>query len=194
MAYTTRRPLLNEMRKNNDAAWREFLSTYSPLIRLIARQYRLTDEETDELIQDVCVAMIQRDALGKYDEAQGRFRTYLGRIVSNCAIDLMRRRPVPTQSATERFNNIPAEQPSQTTPLIDDGDEILLQMAMEDVRSRCDDLTFMAFEFHIRQNRPAKEVAQALGVSEQNVYLSSSRIVKRIKAAVERLQKQLDKQ
>ena len=194
MAYTTRRPLLNEMRKNNDAAWREFLSTYSPLIRLIARQYRLTDEETDELIQDVCVAMIQRDALGKYDEAQGRFRTYLGRIVSNCAIDLMRRRPVPTQSATERFNNIPAEQPSQTTPPIDDGDEILLQMAMEDVRSRCDDLTFMAFEFHIRQNRPAKEVAQALGVSEQNVYLSSSRIVKRIKAAVERLQKQLDKQ
>ena len=185
--------MLNEMRNHNDAAWREFLSTYSPLIRLIAKQHRLTDEETDELIQDVCVVIIQRDAIGKYNASQGRFRTYLGRIISNCAIDLIRRRPAPTQSTTERLNNIPAEQPSQTTqPPIEANDEFLLQMAMEEVRSRCDDVTFMAFEFHKRQNRPAKEVAQELGISEQNVYLSSSRIVKRIKAAVERLAKQLN--
>ena len=72
-------------------------------------------------------------------------------------------------------------------------EEFLLEKAMEEVRSRCDDLTFLAFDFHVRQKRPAKEVAQALGISEQKVYLSSSRITQRLKEAVERLGKELDK-
>ena len=192
MAYTTRQSLLDGMRQKQDSAREEFRTTYAPLIRLVARKKRLTNAETEELEQDVCVTMVQRDALGKYNPEQGRFRTYLGRIINNCAVDLIRKRPSQSQVTTRRFNSIPAETPEPAN-MTSEWEEFLLGKAMEEVRSRCDDLTFLAFDFHVRQKRPAKEVAQALGISEQKVYLSSSRITQRLKEAVERLGKELDK-
>ena len=192
MAYTTRKSLLDAMHANQDSAWEEFRATYTPLIRLVARKKRLTEPETVELEQDVCVAMVQRHALEKYTPELGRFRTYLGRIIHNCAIDLIRKRPAEQSVSTRHFNNATDEESGGTEELNHEWEEFLLEKAMAEVRSRCDDITFLAFEFHVRQQRPAKEVAEALGISEQKVYLSSSRITQRLKEAVERLKKELD--
>ena len=186
MAYTTRRPMLEGMRNNQDSAWQEFRSTYAPLIQLIATKKHLTKEESAELSQDVCVKMVQRNALEKYDATRGKFRTYLGRIINNCATDIIRKRPKPSQITTRQFNNIPADSTPREA-VSQNEDDSLLQLAMDNVRARCDDLTFLAFEFHSRQHRPAKEVAKELGVSEEKVYLSSSRIIQRLKKEIERL-------
>ena len=153
----------------------------------------LTDQETDELLQDVCVTMVQRDAIGKYNPAQGRFRTYLGRIINNCAVDIIRKRPAEQSVSTRHFNNTTDEEAEVVEELTHEWEEFLLEKALAEVRSRCDDLTFLAFDFHVRQQRPAKEVAEALGISEQKVYLSSSRITQRLKETVEHLQKELEK-
>lgn len=193
MAYTTRQSMLNGMRQNQETAWEDFRTTYAPLIRLIARKKNLTDQETDELLQDVCVTMVQRDAIGKYNPAQGRFRTYLGRIINNCAVDIIRKRPAEQSVSTRHFNNATDAEAEVVEELTHEWEEFLLEKALAEVRSRCDDLTFLAFDFHVRQQRPAKEVAEALGISEQKVYLSSSRITQRLKETVERLQKELEK-
>ena len=193
MAYTTRQSMLNGMRQNQETAWEDFRTTYAPLIRLIARKKNLTDQETDELLQDVCVTMVQRDAIGKYNPAQGRFRTYLGRIINNCAVDIIRKRPAEQSVSTRHFNNATDAKAEVVEELTHEWEEFLLEKALAEVRSRCDDLTFLAFDFHVRQQRPAKEVAEALGISEQKVYLSSSRITQRLKETVERLQKELEK-
>ena len=193
MAYTTRQSMLNGMRQNQETAWEDFRTTYAPLIRLIARKKNLTDQETDELLQDVCVTMVQRDAIGKYNPAQGRFRTYLGRIINNCAVDIIRKRPAEQSVSTRHFNNATDAEAEVVEELTHEWEEFLLEKALAEVRSRCDDLTFLAFDFHVRQQRPAKEVAEALGISEQKVYLSSSRITPRLKETVERLQKELEK-
>ncbi len=193
MAYTTRQSMLNGMRQNQETAWEDFRTTYAPLIRLIARKKNLTDQETDELLQDVCVTMVQRDAIGKYNPAQGRFRTYLGRIINNCAVDIIRKRPAEQSVSTRHFNNATDAESEVVEELTHEWEEFLLEKALAEVRSRCDDLTFLAFDFHVRQQRPAKEVAEALGISEQKVYLSSSRITQRLKETVERLQKELEK-
>ena len=191
MAYTTRQSLLDAMRRNENTAWVEFGTVYGPLVRLIARKNRLTVQESKELMQDVCVTMIQREALSKYDAGQGHFRTYLGRIISNCAIDIIRRRPKRTTGSTQRLETVKDES-SGADDITSEWDDFILQQALSEVRSRCDDLTYLAFEFHVRQGRPAKEVAKELGISEDKVYLSSSRIVRRLKDAVERLNEELD--
>lgn len=185
--------MLNGMRQNQETAWEDFRTTYAPLIRLIARKKNLTDQETDELLQDVCVTMVQRDAIGKYNPAQGCFRTYLGRIINNCAVDIIRKRPAAQSVSTRHFNNATDAESEVVEELTHEWEEFLLEKALAEVRSRCDDLTFLAFDFHVRQQRPAKEVAEALGISEQKVYLSSSRITQRLKETVERLQKELEK-
>lgn len=193
MAYTTRQSMLNGMRQNQETAWEDFRTTYAPLIRLIARKKNLTDQETDELLQDVCVTVVQRDAIGKYNPAQGHFRTYLGRIINNCAVDIIRKRPAEQSVSTRHFNNATDAEAEVVEELTHEWEEFLLEKALAEVRSRCDDLTFLAFDFHVRQQRPAKEVAEALGISEQKVYLSSSRITQRLKETVVRLQKELEK-
>lgn len=194
--YTTRQSLLDAMRQNQESAWEDFRTTYAPLVRLIAAKRHLNDQETDELLQDVCLNVFQRDALNKYDPAQGRFRTYLGRIIYNCANDIIRKRNAAADAAhftTRSFNHLPQDNPDPTQlELQQDWENFLMEKAMAEVRARCADVTFLAFEFHARQKRPAKEVAAQLGISEQNVYLASSRITQRIKEAIERLRKEFE--
>lgn len=192
MAYTTRQSLLDALRNNQESAWQEFRETYAPLVRLLARRHHLTDTENDELLQDVCVTMFHRKALEKYNPEEGRFRTYLGRIISNCAVDLIRRRPPAAQPiSTRRFTNL-SSSPTSEEEFEEEWKEFLLEKALAEVRSRCDDLTYMAFEFHARQKRPAKEVAEALGVSEQKVFEATTRITQRLKKAIDRLKQEFD--
>ena len=191
MAYTTRQSLLDAMRRNENSAWEEFGIVYGPLVNLIAKKHHLTAQESSELLQDVCVAMIQRSALSRYDASQGHFRTYLGRIISNCAIDIIRRRTRHTTGSTQILEAVKDDSPD-VDDFSGEWESFILQQALAEVRSRCDDLTYLAFEFHVRQNRPAKEVAKELGMSEEKVYLSSSRIVQRLKKTIERLNEELD--
>ena len=137
--YTTRQSLLDAKRQNQESAWEDFRTTYAPLVRLIAAKRRLTDLETDELLQDVCVTVFQRDALNKYDPAQGRFRTYLGRIIYNCANDIIRKRNAAAAAAhftTRSFNHLPQDNPDPTQlELQQDWENFLMEKAMAEVRA-----------------------------------------------------------
>ena len=186
MAYTTRKSMLDAMRRNEDTAWREFLEFYAPLIALRAQDFQLTPLETDELRQDLCVNLFTRGALANYDASKGRFRDYLRAILANCAIDILRRRTATVANAPE-----PAAPPDDNERFELEWRQTLLEKALAEVQARCDDLTFMAFQLHAQQGKPAKEVAAALKISEQKVFLSSSRITQRLKDAVQRLEQEL---
>ena len=187
MAYTTRQSLLDSLRKNDNSGWEEFRTIYAPLVHLLARKHCLTESESEELLQDVCVTIFQRKAISKYNPQVGLFRTYLGRIITNCANDILRKRPPsPVSLSTQRFNDIPAPSPSPAE-LAQAWEEFILEKALAEIRSRCDDLTYLAFDFHARKNRPAKEVAEALGISEQKVFQASSRITRRLRETIARM-------
>jgi RNA polymerase sigma-70 factor (ECF subfamily) len=185
MAYTTRKSMLDAMRRNEDEAWREFLDFYAPLINLRANDFQLTPREADELRQDLCVNMFARNGLANYDASKGRFRDYLRAIISNCAIDILRQRPSSVEAPE------PAVPPDDDERFELEWRQNLLEKALAEVQSRCDDLTFMAFQLHAQQGKPAKEVAAALKIAEQKVYLASSRITQRLKDAVQRIEREL---
>ena len=179
--------MLRAMERNENAAWEEFLEFYGPLIILRANDYRLTPQETDELRQDLCVSLFCKGALKAYDPTRGRFRDYLRGILAHRAVDIIRRRPKPVAAMPE-----PTSEEEDKDRFEQEWRDFLFEKALAVVKTRCDDLTFMAFQLHAWQGRPAKEVAQQLGMSEQNVFLSSSRITQRLRAEVKRLEKELD--
>ena len=177
------------MQRNENAAWEEFLAFYAPLIRLRANDLHLTDAEFEELRQDLCVNLVTRQGLAKFDPARGRFRDYLRSIITNCAIDLLRRRTSPLPS--EPLPAVTAEEEERSAQ--QEWQDFLLEKAQEAVRARCDALNFMAFELHVKQERPVPEVAAALGISEARVSQACSRIVRRLRKEVARLETELEK-
>ncbi len=187
MAYTTRKSMLLAMQRNENAAWEEFLEFYGPLITLRANDYRLTPQETEELRQDICVSIFTKNSLASYDPARGRVRDYLRGIITHRAVDIIRRRPQQGAPAPE-----PSSAEEDRERFEREWREFVFEKALAEVKSRCDDLTFMAFQLHAWQGRPAKEVAQELGMTEQNVFLASSRITQRLRAEVKRLEKELE--
>jgi RNA polymerase sigma factor (sigma-70 family) len=188
MAFTTRKNMLQAMQHNDNSAWEDFLTYYGPLIKLRADDFRLTPQETDELRQDICVSIFSQGSLETYDPQRARFRDYLRGIIAHRALDILRRRPDPQQRPLKE-EEISADDDLRFEQ---EWREFLLGKAVENVKSRCDDLTFMAFQLHSWQGRPAKEVAKELEIPESKVFLASSRIKQRLAEEVKRLEKEWD--
>src|SRR5271169_167794 len=75
---TTRASLLVRLRDPRDqAAWREFVDLYAPLIYNYARKQGLQDADAVDLSQEVISAVAGAVGQLDYDPARGSFRNYL---------------------------------------------------------------------------------------------------------------------
>lgn len=187
MAYTTRKELLNALKRNENVAWEKFLDFYGPLITLRGKDFGLTPQEVEELRQDVCVSIFTKNSIDAYDPSKGRFRDYLRGILTHRALDIVARR----EPVRDPRPDLPSEE-DDSKRFEQEWREFVFEKALKEVQERCDDLTFMAFQLHAMHGLPAKEVAQQLKITEQKVFLSSSRITQRLKEAVKNLEKELD--
>ncbi len=103
MAFTTRKDLLQDVHNNDQQAWNDFVEYYTPLIMLCAKDFSLTQQESEELRQIVCLAVFKKDLTGQYDETKGHFRTFIRKVISNNAIDIIRKRKptLPIENASQ---------------------------------------------------------------------------------------------
>jgi len=183
MAYTTRKDLLQKVHEQDDEAWRKFDEFYTPMILLRAKDLRLVPQEVEELMQNVRLAVFKNDACGRHDPKLGRFRDYLRKIITNCAYDILNAR-----KSNEHFGSVPdVEDESGKQAFEEEWRQYILEKAMEEVRAHCDETTFMAFDLYGRQEKPCKEVAEILGISENLVQQHKSRVIKRLRTVVKRL-------
>ncbi len=188
MAYTTRKELLTKVHEGNEAAWFEFAEFYKPLILLCAQDCHLNPNETEELQQNVLLAVFHHDVTQRYDSTKGRFRDYLRRIIKNTAIDIINARKGQLTSGT-----LPEPQEPQSLEKLIDGAwrEFLYNKALEELRANTEPTHYMAFELHGQQGMPAKKVAGMLGLSEASVFKIKSRLVARCAEIVKRLEEEL---
>src|SRR4051812_22913017 len=78
----TRASLLLRLRDPRDeAAWKEFLDLYAPLIYGFARKQGLQDADAVDLSQDVLGAVLNTVGQLEYDPRRGSFRNWLFTIV-----------------------------------------------------------------------------------------------------------------
>ena len=190
MAYTTRRALLEKVAQNDEAAWREFVDFYAPLIEMYGRAFGLTAQEQDELKQNVYVKLFTSKAVAQYLPERGKFRTYFRTIVGNCARNLLRAR-----RRRERLGPLDDEEPvdeaAEEARFDREWQAFILEKAKEEVRREVGDVTYLAFEMVAVHQRPPQEVAKVLKVSVNVVYLAKSRVTARLAEAVRRLSEEL---
>lgn len=187
MAFTTRRSLLEKVRRGDEISWQEFYETYRPLIRLCGGDYYLSEPEKDELVQQVMCEIFRKDIIGKfdfdrvpenvsfkYDPAKGRFRHYLRGIVRHQALRIIERRSASV--SPDAVPELPAADVLEKQ-WDEEWSRHILRMGLDELRNRVRPETFMAFEMYAVQERPVEEVAAMLDRSVASVYTAKSRCI-----------------
>lgn len=157
---------------------------YSPLVFHWCRQSGFDSHDAADLMQDVFHAVSRN--LDEFDrEKTGAFRAWLWTITRNKIRDLARR-PVAVaeggSSALERWREIPDGEPvpDESSPSGERRVSLLVR-SLDLIRNDFQPLTWQAFEGVILQQRPAAEVAKALGISLGSVYQARARILRRLR-------------
>ena len=187
MAFTTRGSLLSAVRRGDEVGWDEFYNMYKPLILLRGSDRRLSQTEKEELVQLVMLSFFNSSKTFRYDKSQGRFRDYFKRIIDNKAYDIMQQRQdgtVSIESDDFGVGELPAEAEDRWE---DEWRELVLAQAFEELKLKCDPTTLQSYDYFVRQNLPAKEVANLLDIKPNAVYQHKARIEEMLREIIKGL-------
>ena len=195
----TRASLLVRMRDLSDvASWNDFFDTYWRLVYSVARKAGLRDDEAEDVVQETFAAVAQRMPNFRYDPELGSFKRWMLNMTRWRITDQYRKR-LPLADPP------PPEDETRTSPirgLIDpqtldidavweaDWKKTLLNIAVNNVKSRGDAAAFQLFDCCVNKEWPAAKVAETFGVSVQVVYLARHRVKADIQKEVERLERE----
>jgi RNA polymerase sigma-70 factor (ECF subfamily) len=182
LARTTHTTLLKRLSEGEDrAAWREFCDRYGDLIRGFARRAGCDDHDADDVVQDVLTALVKAMPAFRYDRSKGSFRGYLKTIVVR-SVSRRRCQKDPTRSlpaAEEVVDDATTEAQWEL-----EWRQYHLRLAMSSIDTEFSVQDRAAFHRYARQGRDAKETANELGLTIDQVYQAKSRVLRRLAALV----------
>jgi len=190
----TRPSLLIQLRDaQNQQAWGEFLKIYQPLIHRLACRRGLQDADAREVTQEVLVAVA--GAIGRWEQGSrsGSFRRWLTTITRNLVINFLihqskQPRPASDRDLSEWMRESPAPTSDVTIDFEWEEKQQIFRIAAERIRSEFQASTWLAFWKTTVDECPIPSVASELNVSPGMVYVSRSRVMKRLREKVREIQ------
>ncbi len=176
----------------NREAWEEFIAIYRPLIYRMARRRGLQDADAQDAAQDILIRVAA--AIERYEPQPGvRFRHWLRRVASNAILTSLQRQPRDIGAGGTAVHEIVSQQPDLPSQLEAELEaELLREMylrAAAVVRTEVNAETWRAFDLTTLQGVSCEEAAVTIGKSVGTVYAARSRIIKRLREQLERMQK-----
>ena len=189
-APATRASLLIRLRDSGDErAWALFVDLYAPLVYSYGRRQGLQDADAADLTQTVLHALVRAIGRFDYDPRRGSFRSWLFTIVRNKLLTHLSKRRGSVQGcgdpATQALLEAQAVSDQEVAVWETEYEQRVFAWAVEQVRPRVHETTWQAFWQTAVEARPAKEVAAALGIRLAAVHVAKSRVLARLKAAVQ---------
>ena len=188
----TRLSLLVKVRSPDDReAWEEFVLIYRPVIYRMARRRGMQDADAQDLVQTVLIRVAS--AIDRWEKASGtRFRHWLRRVAKNAILTSLSRSPKDVAKGGSDIQELIAEQPEVESGIeqelsIEYMREQYLRAAVT-VQTDVNAETRRAFEFTVIDGKSCDEVATLIGKSVGTVYAARSRIMRRLRDQVQRLE------
>ena len=188
----TRVSLLLRLRDESDEQdWASFVAVYTPIVFRYARWKGLQDADAADFAQEVLRSVARSIKNLDYDPAKGKFRSWLRTVCRTRLIDFLRKQERQLQG-TGRSSTIAHLEQLASTAEQDDSDQweeeyqqSLLQFAMQQVQSAVHSKTWDAFRLTSLESQPSDRVAQELRLSIGAVYTARSRVIAKLKKAIE---------
>jgi RNA polymerase sigma-70 factor (ECF subfamily) len=170
----------------NQDAWRRFVELYAPMIYRWASQAGLDANAAADLVQDVFLILVEKLPEFQYD-GQRSFRAWLKTVTLNKWREQARQRRPGLNVAAD--GNLPDVESLNPADLFEETEyrRCLVHRAMQIVRADFEPATWNAWSGFVVEGRPAKEVAAALGLSVNAVYLAKGRVLGRLREELQGL-------
>lgn len=172
-------------------AWNELVDIYSPLIRRMASAQGMQLADADDLTQEVFSSIARSVSTWLERPDRGPFRAWLLTISRNAAVNHLTRRgtkPLAKGGGEQEpaFAECPAPQ-SEVTDYFDlEYRREVFRWSAAQVRRQVAEATWSAFWLTQIDGMSVAEASRQIGVSVGTVYVSRSRVMKRIQETVKR--------
>jgi RNA polymerase sigma-70 factor (ECF subfamily) len=179
----------------NEVAWRLFFRRYSPMLLAFAKRFSLSDNDAHDVVQETLLAVHSAfQAQGQaYDRNRGKFKTWLRGIAKHKVRDAQRGQHRAAQ--VDQLALQTAATGIESDAEIDARFELewqqhQLSRALEAVASEVEPAMYQAFELYAVHGCSPARVAELLGVTRNVVYISKTRVLRRIRAALARFREE----
>jgi RNA polymerase sigma-70 factor, ECF subfamily len=166
--------------------WQRLHDLYRPLVRAWLTRVPGLGDEADDLTQDVLLILFRE--LPRFERRRdGSFRAWLRQITINRirrCLDARRRRPRVAGTADEAeafLTQLADPNGDLSRQWNDEHDRHVFGKLIALVRADFQPETWEAFTRYALDGRPAAEVADELGISEEVVFQAKFRILKRLR-------------
>ncbi len=182
----TRQSLLLRLKRQENDAWREFISIYELAIFRYCRSKGLQEADAWDATQEVLAAVHNRVDTWDCEDSRGSLRAWLFRVARNVAIDtLRRRRKQAVASGDSRVGELLAELPTtddkEATAFQLEYRRAMFHWAAEEVRPEVLDSTWRSFWMTAVEGQTPQQVADSLGLTVGAVYANKCRVVARVR-------------
>jgi RNA polymerase sigma-70 factor, ECF subfamily len=179
--------LLERIKALDQVAWERMVSLYSPLVYRWCRQAGLQAADAADVGQEVFRSVARKIGDFRREREGDTFRGWLRTITRNKIRDSFRRKRTELagaggSEAQERLLQAQSAVWDESDNPCDEGErKILYRRAVELVHKEFAERTWQAFwRVAVDEHRPA-DVAAALGMSVNAVYLAKSRVLRRLR-------------
>src|SRR6516162_3765404 len=198
----TRQSLLERLKRWDDQeSWRDFFNLYWGLLYSTAIKAGLSDSEAQDVVQDTIILVSKKMDGFKYDPAVDSFKGWLLYLTrKRIAMEYRKRARGRPQAAAADLNDLTAEIEALPDPAglgqekvwDEEWHQTMWEAAIAQVKKQVALKQFQMFDLYVVKERPAREVAQALGVAVAQVYLAKHRVSALVKHELLQLKAKLE--
>jgi RNA polymerase sigma factor (sigma-70 family) len=182
----TRSSLLVRLRRPGDeAAWREFDAAYGDLVLRFCRRRGLQVADAEDVRQIVLSKLVHALPRFEYDRAKGRFRDWLGRIVSNAIASHAASRRSDATLSDDDLSRAATSDDALSAAWEDEWIQSHFRRALRAVRATVEPRTLDVFEA-ILAGEPYSAVAARFGTTEAAARKIKERLRDRLREEVVR--------
>lgn len=167
------------------AAWQRLLAVYEPWLRGWLSRQGLQRADAEDLLQDVLLVVSQELPGFVHNGQRGAFRAWLKAIVTNRVRHFLRSRRNRIGKASQPLSDWveqladPASALSKQWDL--EHDQQLVRRTLASIQSDFNETTWKVFRMLVLEDRPVAEVAQAMGITANAVYVAKARVLARLR-------------
>jgi RNA polymerase sigma-70 factor, ECF subfamily len=183
--HLTSLSLLERVRAQDQEAWAKLVGLYAPLVDHWVRQVGLQDADGADVRQEVFLAVARNIADFRRDRPGDSFRGWLATITYNKIRDHVRKRRTNAAQPGEHQALLAAVQVAESDSNSEasnrEAKRILYRQAIELIAKDFQENSRQAFWRVVIDGQSPAEVAAALGLSVNAVYLAKGRVLARLR-------------
>ena len=183
---TTSLSLLQRVRSGTETqSWNRFVRLYTPVIYQWIRGQGIPADDASDTVQEVFRALVRALPTFEYDKPGG-FGRWLRTVTRNKCRDYFRRKS--TNRSVTNTEEVSVDRQNDVEEFAEsEYRQTLARQALQIMRTEFEETTWKACWLHVVSGKSAAEIATELGISTNSVYVSKSRVLRRLRQELDGL-------